>query len=80
MMARPGFKEQSMKTSEIDPIVKAIFDAVNQLEVSTTDKWNGVRRAGQIAESYLSPYIAGRPYGSGLILKPPGERAPLEET
>lgn len=69
-----------MKLSETDPIVKAIFDAVNQLEVSTTDKWNGVLRAGKIAEAYISPYVAGHPYGSGLIHKPPGERAPLEDT
>lgn len=67
-----------MKTSEIDPIVKAIFDAVNQLEEGDTDKWNGVRRAGQIAEAYLSPYIARRPYGDGLI--PPSGTAPFPTT
>ncbi len=69
-----------METSKTDPIVKAIFDAVNKLDVGTIDKWNGVLRAGKIAEAYISPYVAGHPYGSGLIPKAPGERAPLEDT
>ena len=46
-------KERGSEMFETDPIVKAIFDALNKREECAFQKWQALWRASRIAKAYM---------------------------
>ncbi len=64
------------KLAEADPLLAAIFDALNQREESAFEKWHALWRTGKIAEVYM-----GHPReGECFIIEPTLPSSPREDT